>query len=108
MRLLIRLGNFLKRTLGICCFLQPSGNRLLRSLMEPAAHVPDELECLSVVKSEQQRTKVAAAPARLSPSAHHRVERLRRLDLHPLCASQTRIAAIGALADDSLEPLLPG
>ena len=86
---------------------------VLQRLVEAGADVPDEAQrvaCLpwrAVEESQEQRAEMFARAARGRPAADDGVERLRDFDFHPAGAARAGVEAVGALADDALEVVLP-
>ncbi len=60
------------------------------------------------VEPEQQGPKAQPGRSRLRPASDHRVNRGCLFDLHPRIAASFAIKAVGALSDDSFEPIRSG
>src|SRR6185295_18968224 len=86
--------------------LQPVPHLPQRRLVESRADLAHVDEAIALVDAQVQRAEPAARALRVGPAAHDELLAQVALDLEPLARAATRVAALGALGDDTLQPLL--
>ena len=59
-------------------------------------------------RGREAGTRSVRGAAGRRPAANHGVQRLRGLDLHPTLAARADVKAVGPLANDAFQVLLPG